>query len=160
MGHLRPTLDAARFQSPSSWCPLWRDTSLTMSGLRRTTSSSRLPRVILYGEPSSDRWIVACDAAGVTGLHFHDLRGSGATWAAHGGATVAELMARLGHTTPNMAMRYQHATQERDAALAAKLGASLQRCQVRIGASGYRSAHRIVRYCTLIAREPFRDHEK
>jgi integrase len=70
-----------------------------------------------------NRWIVACEAAGVTGLHFHDLRGSGATWAAHGGATVAELMARLGHTTPNMAMRYQHATQERDAALAAKLGA-------------------------------------
>jgi integrase len=69
-----------------------------------------------------NQWVKACEAAGVTGLHFHDLRGSGATWAGHAGATVAELMARLGHTTPHMAMRYQHATQERDNAIAAKLG--------------------------------------
>ena len=59
------------------------------------------------------RWVVACEAAGISGLHFHDLRGSGATWAAHAGATLAELMNRLGHASPNMAMRYQHATEER-----------------------------------------------
>lgn len=56
------------------------------------------------------RWQDACEAAGITGLHLHDLRGSGATWAATTGATVAELMARLGHRTPTFAMRYQHAT--------------------------------------------------
>jgi integrase len=72
------------------------------------------------------RWIAACEAAGISGLHFHDLRGSGSTWAAHEGATVRELMARLGHTTPNMAMRYQHATQERDQAIAARLNALMQ----------------------------------
>lgn len=69
------------------------------------------------------QWVKARAAAGVTDtLHFHDLRGSGATWAAHAGATVAELMARLGHESPNMAMRYQHATAEREKALAEKLG--------------------------------------
>ena len=72
------------------------------------------------------RWIAACESAGISGLHFHDLRGSGSTWAAHEGATVRELMARLGHTTPNMAMRYQHATQERDQAIAARLNALMQ----------------------------------
>jgi hypothetical protein len=34
--------------------------------------------------------------------------------AAATGATLAELMARLGHSTPAAAMRYQHAAQGRD----------------------------------------------
>jgi integrase len=72
------------------------------------------------------RWLKACKTAEVSGLHFHDLRGSGATWAAYAGATVAELMARLGHTTPTMAMRYQHATLERDRMLSDRLGALMQ----------------------------------
>jgi hypothetical protein len=41
--------------------------------------------------------------------------------AAAAGATVAELMARIGHATPAMAMRYQHASAERDQAIAAAL---------------------------------------
>lgn len=68
-------------------------------------------------------WIAACKSAGVQSLHFHDLRGSGATWAGYAGATMSELMARLRQTTPAAAMRYQHATLERDHAIAEKLGA-------------------------------------
>lgn len=52
---------------------------------------------------------------------FHDLRHSGAVMAAQTGATLAELMARLGHSTPQAAMRYQHAAQGRDAEIARKL---------------------------------------
>lgn len=48
----------------------------------------------------------------------HDFRHHGATEFARSGATVKDLMARLGHTTPTMAMRYQHASQERDSKLA------------------------------------------
>jgi hypothetical protein len=59
------------------------------------------------------RWAAACAQAGVSGLHVHDLRGSGATWAAHQGATLAELMQRLGHRSHTAALRYQHATSER-----------------------------------------------
>jgi integrase len=62
-------------------------------------------------------------AAGRPDLRFHDLRHSGATWAAQAGATIAELMARLGHSTPGAAMRYQHASQERDRQLAARMSA-------------------------------------
>ena len=71
-------------------------------------------------------WAAACRVAGVPGLHFHDLRGSGATWLATAGATVRELMLRLGHKTEAMAIRYQHATVERDQANAEKLGALMR----------------------------------
>jgi integrase len=71
-------------------------------------------------------WAAACAEANVSGLHFHDLRGSGATWAAASGATVREVMARLGHTTVAVALRYQHATQERDRSIAEKLGALMR----------------------------------
>lgn len=51
-------------------------------------------------------------------LRFHDLRHTGATLAAQTGATLAELMARIGHSTPAAAMRYQHAAQGRDRVIA------------------------------------------
>lgn len=60
----------------------------------------------------------ARDAAGRPDLRWHDLRHTGATLAAATGATIAELMRRIGHTTPAMAMRYQHAADDRDRAIA------------------------------------------
>lgn len=54
-------------------------------------------------------------------LRFHDLRHTGAVLAAQSGATLAELMRRLGHTTPAAAMRYQHAADERDTEIARRL---------------------------------------
>jgi hypothetical protein len=53
------------------------------------------------------------------GLRFHDLRHTGNTLAAVAGATTKELMARAGHSTADAALRYQHATQERDKTIAA-----------------------------------------
>jgi len=41
--------------------------------------------------------------------------------AAATGATLAELMARLGHSTVSAAMRYQHAAADRDKAIAEAL---------------------------------------
>ena len=41
--------------------------------------------------------------------------------AAATGATLAELMARLGHSTVDAAMAYQHAGQDRDKVIAAAL---------------------------------------
>lgn len=60
-------------------------------------------------------------AAGRPDLRFHDLRHTGATLAAQAGATLAELMDRLGHTTAQAAMRYQHAAAGRDQQIAARL---------------------------------------
>ena len=63
-------------------------------------------------------WYPARDAAGRPDLRWHDLRHTGATLAAATGATIAELMRRIGHSTPAMAMRYQHAADDRDRAIA------------------------------------------
>lgn len=59
--------------------------------------------------------------AGRDDLRFHDLRQTGAVLAAATGATLAELMARLGHSTVSAAMRYQHAAADRDKAIAEAL---------------------------------------
>jgi len=66
-------------------------------------------------------WYKARAKAGRPDLRFHDLRHSGAVLAAATGATLAELMARLGHSTPAAAMRYQHAVAGRDREIAALL---------------------------------------
>ncbi|SHV60645.1 site-specific recombinase XerD [Mycobacteroides abscessus subsp. abscessus] len=65
-------------------------------------------------------------AANRTDLRFHDLRHTGATLYAQTGATMAELMDRIGHSTPQAAMRYQHAARGRDAKLAAAMSALVQ----------------------------------
>jgi len=67
-------------------------------------------------------WLTACAAAGMPGAHFHDLRHTGGTNAAYTGATTKELMTRLGHSSPRAALIYQHATRERDKAIADALG--------------------------------------
>jgi integrase len=63
-------------------------------------------------------WTKARDAIGRPELRLHDLRHSGLTWSAATGATLAELMHRAGHKSPVAALRYQHATSDRDRALA------------------------------------------
>jgi integrase len=60
-------------------------------------------------------------AAGREDLRWHDLRHTGAVLAAQTGATLAELMGRLGHSTPGAAMRYQHDAADRDAEIARRL---------------------------------------
>jgi integrase len=68
----------------------------------------------------------ARDAAGRPDLRWHDLRHTGATLAAATGATLAELMARIGHRTPRAAMIYQHASSDRDRVIAEALSAMAQ----------------------------------
>jgi len=67
-------------------------------------------------------WSAAVAAVGLPDAHFHDLRHTGGTLAATTGATTKELMARLGHSSTRAAMIYQHATKERDKAIADALG--------------------------------------
>jgi integrase len=68
------------------------------------------------------RWFYpARDAAGRKDLRWHDLRHTGATLAALAGATLPDLMNRLGHSTVGAAMKYQHATQGRDKIIAEAL---------------------------------------
>jgi integrase len=71
-------------------------------------------------------WIPAADACGMTGFRFHDLRHTAGTLAARTGATTKELMARLGHASPQAAMIYQHAASDRDRSIAEGLTAMLR----------------------------------
>jgi integrase len=66
-------------------------------------------------------WYPAREAAGRPDLTFHGLRHTGATLAAVEGATLKELMSRLGHSTPSAALLYQHAAADRDKAIAEAL---------------------------------------
>ncbi|MFC5006940.1 tyrosine-type recombinase/integrase [Dactylosporangium cerinum] len=67
-------------------------------------------------------------------LHLHDLRHTGSTWSARGGATLKELMARIGHSSTRAAMIYQHATSDRDHAIAAALDALIEEAGSKINA--------------------------
>jgi len=71
-------------------------------------------------------------AAGRDDMRWHDLRHTGAVLAAQTGATLAELMGRLGHTTPGAAMRYQHAAADRDAEIARRLSALVSEPDARV----------------------------
>jgi integrase len=71
-------------------------------------------------------WVRATRAAGVEGLRFHDLRHSAATLALAAGANTRELMERMGHTSPQVALRYQHVMAGRDQAIAAALDELIQ----------------------------------
>jgi integrase len=80
--------------------------------------SAGLRRATFYGE-----WKRARAAAGLPHLHFHDLRHAGNVLAAATGASTKELMARMGHASPRAALIYQHATTERDVAIAEGISA-------------------------------------
>jgi len=58
-------------------------------------------------------------------VRFHDLRHVAQVFAAEAGATLPELMARLGHATPAAALVYLHARTERDQALTDALSAAM-----------------------------------
>lgn len=75
-----------------------------------------LRRATLYSA-----WLRARAEVGADNVTLHDLRHASATLAAQAGATTRELMARLGHSSPQAALRYQHASPERDRDLAARL---------------------------------------
>jgi integrase len=63
-------------------------------------------------------WRKARDTAGLPGFRFYDLRHTGNTLAAATGASLKELMARMGQSSVRAAMIYQHATAERDQKIA------------------------------------------
>lgn len=67
-------------------------------------------------------WQRARTKVGRPDLRLHDLRHTGLTLAAATGATTVELMHRAGHSSSVAAMRYQHATKDRDRVIADALG--------------------------------------
>ncbi|HCB07136.1 MAG TPA: site-specific integrase [Nocardioides bacterium] len=113
--HLLPAVEAhlEKFTGPD------RDSLLFPSAGK---SASHMAPATLYKV-----FYPAREAAGRKDLRWHDLRHTGAVLAAQTGATLAELMGRLGHTTPGAAMRYQHAAADRDTEIAKRLSELAER---------------------------------
>ena len=85
-----------------------------------------------HGEPlrrgnfnSTVGWSAIREKLGVPNLHLHDLRHTGNTLAAQSGASLRDLMARMGHDSPAAALIYQHSTRAADEAIAAALDVRL-----------------------------------
>ena len=76
-------------------------------------------------------WAEARRATGLGHLRFHDLRHAGNTLAAATGASTRELMARMGHASMRAAVIYQHATADRDQAIASALSDLATQAPVR-----------------------------
>lgn len=75
-----------------------------------------------------DSWTMAKKAAGVEPqVRFHDLRHLAGTTAASAGASLRELMARMGHASSDASLRYLDASARRDAEIAASIGDRIAR---------------------------------
>jgi integrase len=106
-GSLLPALEdhLRRFVSPESNAPL----------LTGSTGERLRP---------SNFWVIwetARRRAGLTWVRFHDLRHFAATMFASTGASTKEIMSRGGWKSVAMVVRYEHASEERDAVLAQAL---------------------------------------
>ncbi len=112
---------------PHLW-PAVSDHLATLKGGRETLlfPSAKDPARHLAPASLYRVYYPAREAAGRPDLRWHDLRHSGAVLAAQTGATLAELMGRLGHSTPAAAMRYQHVAGGRDSQIAAALSALVE----------------------------------
>jgi integrase len=76
-------------------------------------------------------WREAVTKIGAAGLHLHDLRHTGNTLAAQTGASLRDLMARMGHDSTAAAIIYQHATRGADRAIADAVDARLTQLHPR-----------------------------
>ncbi len=80
-----------------------------------------------YGNWLRRRWQPACEAAGVAGLRFHDLRSMAATALVTAGVDVKTAQSRLGHSSPSVTLGiYARATTEADRKAADAVGRSLR----------------------------------
>jgi integrase len=77
-------------------------------------------------------WLRALTSAGIAQIHFHDLRHTGNTLAASAGATVRELMDRMGHDSERAAVVYLHGSDVRRHEIADSLS-KLARAELKQG---------------------------
>jgi integrase len=74
-------------------------------------------------------WMPACQAAGLPGLVFHDLRRANATGMVAEGVDLKTAQTRLGHSDPRLTLAiYAQATTEADQLAADRLGTRFMRC--------------------------------
>jgi integrase len=129
------TGDGAVFGPPKS-AAAYRSVVLPKDGVRvlrrhieeyAHSSPSSLVFTSVKGSPLLNRyfhpyWTQAKAAAGVDAhVRFHDLRHLAGTTAASAGASIKEVMARMGHSSPDAAIRYLKASEQRDKEVAGRI---------------------------------------
>ncbi len=95
------------------------------------TFTARQPDALVFTSPTGAPmrpsnfrrrvWYPALTKAGLSRIHFHDLRHTGNTLTAAAGATLRELMDRMGHSSTRAALIYLHASNARQRAIADSL---------------------------------------
>ena len=83
------------------------------------TSPQGTPR---HGNFYRRAWMPALAAVGLSGVHFHDLRGTGNQLSADAGANLRELMERRGRDSTRAALIYLHSSAKRQRAIADQIG--------------------------------------
>jgi integrase len=86
-------------------------------------------------------WLPGLAAANLSGIHFHDLRHTGNALTAATGATLRELMDRMGHSSSRAALIYLHGSDARQREIAKGLSKVAQR-ELRATRSGTQRARR------------------
>ncbi len=71
-------------------------------------------------------WAYAVRSVGAEGLHFHDLRHTGNTFAAAGGTGIKDLMVRMGHDSERAALIYQHRARGADKIITDSIDAHIE----------------------------------
>ncbi len=71
-------------------------------------------------------WPQVVRTIGAAGLHFHDPRHTGNHFAAASGASLRDLMARMGHDSERAAIIYQHEAQGADLAITSAIDAHIE----------------------------------
>ncbi len=87
-------------------------------------------------------WMPAVATVGLSGIHFHDLRHAGNTLTADEGASLRELMDRMGHSSTRAALIYLHSSDERQRKLADAVG---KRARAALGKTGIASGTEVAR---------------
>lgn len=104
---------------PPHVLPVLREHMASWAGSQRVFVNQRAEP--MRGDSIRQAFARARRATGMEGFTFHDLRHTGQTLAASTGATIKDLMKRLGHASSAAANRYLHAVEGRDAEIAAAL---------------------------------------
>jgi integrase len=81
--------------------------------------STSLGTILRHSGFDKNVWRPACDRAGLTGLHIHDLRHTCASMLAAAGFGAFDIAKRLGHSNPAITQQtYMHLLETRDQAMA------------------------------------------
>ena len=81
-------------------------------------------------------WLPALAQAGLADVHFHDLRHTGNHFTAATGATLREMMDRMGHSSTRAALIYMHGSDTRQREIAESLSRLAQTQPDRTGERG------------------------